>query len=68
MNEYMSNMWIDAIQNAKRGWVSTWVKDETLSKPLNEFIDTQTAFTKASLKQINEFSNATGEMLAKVVK
>lgn len=68
MNSYMTNMWIDAIQNAKRGWVKTWIKDESLSKPMNAFIDAQTTFTKDTFEQFNTLSNATGEMLAKVVK
>lgn len=68
MNSYMTNMWIDAIQNAKRSWVTTWVKDESLSKPMNAFIDSQTTFTKDTFEQLNTLSNATGEMLAKVVK
>lgn len=68
MNEYMTNMWIDAIQNAKKTWVDTWVKDETMNKPLHGFIEAQTEFTKTAAKQTNEFANATGEMMAKVMK
>lgn len=68
MNEYMTNMWIDSIQNAKKTWVDTWVKDESMSKPLNEFIKVQTEFTKEAMKQTNAFANAAGEAMAKVVK
>jgi len=63
-NEYMTNMWIDTIQNAKR----TWVKDETVSKPMLEFIDTQTTFTKEAVQQVSTLANATGDLFAKAVK
>jgi len=68
MNEYMTNMLIDTIQNAKKSWVDTWFKDETLNKPLHTFVDAQTIFTKTAMKQTNEFANSAGEAMAKVVK
>lgn len=67
-NEYMTNMWIDMIQNSKKTWVETWVKDEAMAKPLNAFITSQTEFTKEAMKQTTAFANAAGEMMAKVVK
>ena len=67
-NEYMTNMWIDSIQNAKRTWVNTWVKDEAMSEPLHAFIKTQTEFTKEAMKQTNAFANAAGEAMAKAMK
>ena len=68
MNDYMTNMWIDTIQNAKKSWVDTWFKDETLNKPLHTFVDAQTTFTKIVMKQANEFANSAGEAMAKVNK
>jgi hypothetical protein len=68
MNEYMTNMWIDMIQNAKKAWVDTWVKDESMSKPLNEFIKVQTEFTKDAMKHTNAFANAAGAAMAKVIQ
>lgn len=68
MNEYMTNMWIDTIQNAKKTWVDTWIKDEAMSKPLHEFIKVQTEFTKDAMKQTHAFANAAGEAMAKVMK
>lgn len=67
-NEYMTNMWIDTIQNAKKSWVNTWVKDETMSKPMLDFIETQTTFTKETVKQVSSLANATGELFAKAAK
>ena len=68
MNEYMTNMWIDAIQNAKKSWVDTWFKDETMNKPLHAFIEAQTSFSKTAMKHTNEFANSAGEAIAKVIK
>jgi hypothetical protein len=68
MNDYMNDMMIDTIQNAKKVWVSTWIKDEALSKPLNDFIKSQTEFTKLATKSVNEFQNAAGEAMSKVMK
>ena len=68
MNEYMTNMWIDTIQNAKKSWVDTWIKDESMSKPLNDFIKVQTEFTKDAMKHTNAFANAAGAAMAKVIQ
>lgn len=68
MNEYMTNMWIDMVQNAKKAWVDTWVKDESMSKPLNDFIKVQTEFTKDAMKHTNAFANAAGAAMAKVIQ
>jgi hypothetical protein len=68
MNEYMTNMWIDTIQNAKTSWVNTWVKDKEISKPLHDFIAAQTQFTKIAMKSIAAYSNATGEAMARAMK
>jgi hypothetical protein len=68
MNEYMTNLWIDTIQNAKKTFVDTWVKDEKVSKPLHEFIVAQTEFTKIAMKSVNAYANAAGEAMAKVMK
>jgi len=68
MNDYMTNLWIDTIQNAKKTFVDTWVKDEKISKPLHEFIVAQTEFTKIAMKSVNAYANAAGEAMAKVMK
>lgn len=37
---------IDTIQTSKKMFVDTFVKHEALAKSLNEFVDTQTDYTK----------------------
>lgn len=66
--DYLSNVWIDAVQNAKTTWVNTWVKDEAMSAPLHEFIKLQTEFTKETMKHTTAFSNAAGSAMANMVK
>jgi hypothetical protein len=68
MNDYMVNMWIDAIQNAKASFVNTWVKTEEINKPINEFIKLQTEFTKIAFEATDKFANVAGEAIAKAVK
>ena len=67
-NDYITNMWIDSIQNAKKTWIDTWVKDDSMNKPLNAFIEAQRTFTKAAVAQTNEFANSAGEAMAKAIK
>jgi len=64
----MTNMFIDTIQNAKKTFVDTWFKDEAMSKPLNDFIKSQTEFTKLAAKSTTDFANAIGEAMTKVAK
>jgi len=68
MTDYINNFWIDTIQNAKKTVVDTWIKDDTMNKPLNEFITAQTEFTKTAFKSFSTFTNAYGEAMAKVMK
>ncbi len=67
-NEYMTNMFIDMIQNAKKTFVDTWIKDEAMSVPMHAFIKAQTEFTKEVMKQTNLVANATGQAMARPAK
>ena len=67
-NDYMTSMFIDMIQNAKKTFVDTWVKDEAMSAPMYAFIKVQTEFTKEAMKQTNLVANAAGEAMAKGMK
>jgi hypothetical protein len=67
-NEYMTNMFIDAVQNAKREWIKTFVKTEDLAKPMNDFVTAQATYTKEFAKTMATFNNAVGDVIAKSVK
>lgn len=47
---FIADTAIDAVQDAKANFVKTFVKDETLAKPLNAFVESQRAFAKQSVK------------------
>jgi hypothetical protein len=40
---------VDSIQSGKKQFVSTFVTQEGLAKPLNQFIDSQAAYTKSAI-------------------
>lgn len=67
-NDFTTNYLIDHIQSTKKTAVDTLVKDKTLSAPLHDFIEAQTAFTKVAMKSMSDFMNASGETAAKVMK
>lgn len=67
-NDFMINMFIDTIQNAKKSFVDTWVKDESMSAPMHAFIKVQAEFTKEAMKQTNLVANAAGEAMSKATK
>ena len=48
---------IDTVQGAKKQFVTTFVTDKELQKPLFAFVDTQTAF----VKQVVETNKALAE-------
>ena len=59
------NTFIDTVQGAKKYFVNTFITDKEIQKPLNAFVDTQTAF----VKQIVETNKAlTDQVLATVEK
>ena len=51
-----ANMAIDAIQSGKSSWVNTFIKNESVSKPMQEFISAQSAYTKQVFKTLWEVS------------
>jgi hypothetical protein len=40
---------IDAVQTSKKQFVETFIKHEGIAKALNEFVDSQTKYTKAAV-------------------
>lgn len=68
MTDYMTNMFIDSVQNAKKSFIDTWFKTDELSKPLHAFVDAQTAYTKEVAKTTTDFANAYGTAVAAMMK
>ena len=62
---------IDTVQGAKKYFVNTFVTDKEMQKPLNAFVDTQTAFVKQIVetnKALAEQALTTFEKFAKTAK
>ena len=62
---------IDTVQGAKKQFVSTFVTDKEIQKPLFAFVDTQTAFVKQVFqtnKALSDQALATLEKFAKSAK
>jgi len=62
---------IDTVQGAKKQFVTTFVTDKELQKPLFAFVDTQTAFVKQVVetnKVLAEQATEAFQKFAKTVK
>lgn len=56
-----ANMAIEAIQNGKKSWVSTYIQEKSIAQPMNDFVDSQTQFTKQIAKSYWESTGAFAE-------
>jgi hypothetical protein len=59
---------IDTIQGAKKQFVSTFVTDKEIQKPLNAFVDTQTAFVKQIVETNKALADQTVTAFEKFAK
>lgn len=59
MTQVVENI-IDSIVVAKKSFVSAFVPNEELRKPLNTFIDAQATFGKKVASEVNEFVTTVG--------
>jgi hypothetical protein len=59
---------IDTIQGAKKYFVNTYITDKEIQKPLNAFVDTQTAFVKQIVKTNQELTDQMQAILEKFAK
>lgn len=64
---YIADMAIDAVQSAKTTWLQTFIKEDTVRKPLIDFVEAQTKFTKQIAKSYFEITgSATKAVVEKV--
>jgi len=54
---------VDAIQSAKKQFVSTFVQHEGFQKVLNNFVDAQTEYTKAAITAGSQAATGVQEIL-----
>jgi hypothetical protein len=50
--------YIDAFQRTKKTWVDLYVKEESIAKPMNAFVDAQTQFAKNMTSIADQFVSA----------
>ena len=61
---FYANMAIDSIQDAKINFLKQTVKEESLRKPLVDFVEAQRVFTKQVAKSSNDVMNIAAETFA----
>ena len=64
---FYSNMAIDSIQNAKINFLKQTVKEESLQKPLVDFVEAQRVFTKQVAKTANDVMTLAAETFANTI-
>jgi len=62
-----ANMAIDSIQNAKINFLKQTVKEDSLQKPLIDFVEAQRVFTKQVAKTSNDVMNIASETFANAI-
>ena len=61
---FYANMAIDSIQNAKITFLKQTVQEESLQKPLVDFVEAQRVFTKQIAKSANDVITLATETFA----
>ncbi len=61
---FYANMAIDSIQDAKINFLKQTVKEDSLQKPLVDFVEAQRVFTKQVAKSVNDVINIASETFA----
>ena len=64
---FYSNMAIDSIQNAKINFLKQTVKEDSLQKPLIDFVEAQRVFTKQIAKSANDVITIATETFANAI-
>lgn len=58
---------IDAVQNGKKQFVSTFVQNEAVATALNDFVDAQTEYTKKAVKTTMDTTTLVTQEMIKAV-
>jgi len=64
---FYSNMAIDSIQNAKINFLKQTVKEDSLQKPLVDFVEAQRVFTKQIAKSASDVMTIAAETFANTI-
>ena len=64
---FYANMAIDSIQDAKITFLKQTVQEESLKKPLVDFVEAQRVFTKQIAKSANDVITLTSQTFANAI-
>lgn len=64
---YIADMAIDAVQSAKTTWLQTFIKEESVRKPLIDFVEAQCKFTKQIAKSYFEITGSASKAVVEKV-
>ena len=64
---FYANMAIDSIQDAKITFLKQTVQEDSLKKPLVDFVEAQRVFTKQIAKSANDVITLTSQTLANAI-
>ncbi len=64
---FYANMAIDSIQDAKITFLKQTVQEESLKKPLIDFVEAQRVFTKQIAKSVGDVITLTTQTLANAI-
>ena len=64
---FYANMAIDSIQDAKINFLKQTVKEDSLQKPLVDFVEAQRVFTKQIAKSANDVITLATETFANAI-
>jgi len=62
---FATDRFIDSVQDSKKYFVSTFVTEDQLTKPLFDFIEAQRQFTKVMVKTGNDIMSLMTDTLIK---
>ena len=65
---FTADTMIDTIQNGKKQFVKTFVTNEHIAESMNQFIDTQSEYTKKALKATTDAANSIMTETVKVAR
>ena len=64
---FYANMAIDSIQDAKINFLKLTVQEDSLKKPLIDFVEAQRVFTKQIAKSANDVMTLTSQTFANAI-
>lgn len=64
---YIADMAIDSIQSAKITWLQTFIKEDTVRRPLIDFVEAQSKFTKQIAKSYFEITGTASKAVVEKV-